>query len=168
MRWERDQAVFSYSRGKVLGYCLMSAAFAAGCTWLWHKGVAAPGSYKEFVLMLGGPFFGIGTAISLARLFGNPEVLFVDREGILDSRISDSKLPWRMITNLSVAGIHRQKFLMVQLAPQFEATLQKTRMARLGGPSNAALGLKGMAIPTQGLDGTLDDLLEAVRRFSVR
>ncbi len=167
MRWEREQAVFAYSRRKLFGYFLLSTAFAGFSSWLWVKGAAPPGSFNEFALMLGGLFFGTGAVICLARVFADPDVLTVDRQGILDRRISSSKLPWPMIAELSVRTVRRQKFLMVELVPQFEATLQKTRMARLAA-ANAALGLKGMAIPTHGLDGTLEELIEAIRLFSGR
>ncbi len=165
MRREQDQAVFAYLRLKLFAYVLLGAAFAAGSTWLWMKGAAPPGSFKEFALMLGGPFFGLAAVVALVRAFGDQEVLTVDRQGILDKRISSSKLPWPMIAKLSVRTVRRQKFLMVELVPQFEATLQKTAMARLAA-ANAALGIKGMAISTHGLNGSLDELIEAIRRFS--
>jgi len=166
MRWEANRAVFTLSRIKILAYACLGAAIAAFSFWLWRQGVVPEGSFKELVLLIGGPLFGLATIAILSSLFGESETLIVDRQGILDRRISDTRLPWSMISDLCVQGAHRQSWLAVDLAPHFEAALRKTKRAQYTGAVNRAFGFPGVTIGVQGLDGRFEDLLQAVERFS--
>lgn len=168
MRWDANGVIFAYSRAKLAAYSLLSCILAGFFGWAYWNGLAKPGSLPEFAFLAGAPLFAFASVGLLIKTFGDPNVLTISRDGILDKRISETILPWRSIRGLSVRNVHRQSLLMVDLDPSFAATLEMTKMARFARTSPVASGRGSLAIPTQGLDGSMDDLLAVIRHFTSR
>lgn len=163
-----SDVVFSVSRLRMAGLVLLGVAMTAACAFVLQRHLAPPGSFKEAAIMFGVPFFGLCTVIAIARLLKGGATLTIGPAGIRDTRVSPDLIPWRAITGFKEIEIHRQRMMMIEIDPACERALQLSRLTRMMGRANAALSLKGLAITAQGLDGSFDDLVAAVRKYRHR
>jgi hypothetical protein len=146
------------------------AAGALGCAALAAVGVAlilgyAPkgGSWIGQLIGWAALTFGLACAIALARFaLARDPIVTVGPLGVRDTRLSPDWIPWAAITGLSVASSPPPPFLLLQVDPDFEATMSLTRTARWARPVNAAMGCDGHVIRDVGLEGDLEALLRAI------
>ena len=162
---ETDVFELKYDSWRIFLLAAGSFVFALIATWLIITGQLAPGSFKEVAAWGGVPFFVLCGLVWLRRLFDRGVVVSVSSDGIMDTRISANMIPWASVRSISIAEIKRQRFAMLDLSPEFERAMNKTRVAAMSKPTNAAMGFSGFAFSATGLDGSLDDFLAAIQRF---
>lgn len=163
-----DRVEFRYARPKLVGYLLLAGAFVAVGLGVLLAGGVSSGSFAGLLVWLGVLFFGACAGVILARLVETGPVVVVDPAGVLDTRFSATQVPWTEIEDIRLHSIEGQTFIVLSMNPGFEASLVKTRLAAWLGAPNAALGFPGLAIAAHGLDGTIDDIVKAIRRFCER
>lgn len=72
-------------------------------------------------------------------------------EGLRDARIAAEFIPWRAIEAVSTYTIAGESFVIVAVAPVFEARLKLSAITRWTRGANRAIGADGLAIAPQGL-----------------
>lgn len=157
---------FSVARGKSALILAGGIALTALAVWISLSGAASGNLLMEFVAWFGTLFFGVCCLVVIVRMFESGPVVTIAATGLTDVRISPDPIPWDRIAALEVKDIMGQSFLVVTVDPEFEAAMAATRMARWSRSPNASLGFHGFPISMQGLNGSLDDLIGAVQRFS--
>lgn len=159
---------FRYTKWKLVGFLLFSAAMAVNAALILSGVIEGPasGSFKAFILWLGLPLF-VGLAVyNLLHLFRSGDVVTISPAGIRDIRIGAETMPWSDIRKLSIMEVEGHRFLMIVMDPRFERTFAVTRVARLKVAGRKGYGPDGHSIHMQGLNGSFDDLLAAVDRFA--
>jgi hypothetical protein len=162
---DTDGVTFRYARGKLILYALGSFAFAALAAWIIYRGLAPQGSFKEAAMWLGAPLFGLGGLVCLLRVFDRSAIVFISPAGIRDSRISEDIIPWHAILGMTARSYRRQNFITLAIDPEAEKGIKLSRLARWSGPMNAKLGFSGLVLNPAGLDGSFDDIVQALVRF---
>ncbi|MGQ0456745.1 MAG: STM3941 family protein [Hyphomicrobium sp.] len=163
---DKSGVAFCYARGKLALYLLGGLAFAIACGWAIYIDAAPSGSFDQAVLWFGVPFFGLLVLLALKNFGDRRAILTISSEGIRDVRIAPNLIPWDAIRGMTLREIKRQRFVMLDLDPGFEKTLQLTRLARFSKPMNAAIGFHGHALNPAGLNGSLDQIVGAIEKFS--
>jgi hypothetical protein len=160
-----DRVIASFHRSivKMLGL-LVVGTLLTGTSGLIAAGTIADRSDPtiKFVGYVGTAFFGVCTLVILAHAFRRGAVIDVSTAGIRYYRRSTDLIPWAAIAAMSVHVIRRQKFLVLELFPEDAARLKASRTARLLERGNEAFGFSGVWISMVGLDGSLDDLIDAI------
>lgn len=117
------------------------------------------GMRAETIGWIGLAVFGPFLLIALWRLiFMRGPVLTISPKGLRDVRIAADVIPWAAIERVSVWQAHKQKFLVLGVAPAVEDRIGLTRMARWTRRANRSLGADGLCIGPQGLPLSFDDL----------
>jgi hypothetical protein len=153
-----DAMTLRYARGKLAGCALGGFAFVALCVWLIWSGIAAHGSFKQAIMAVGVVFFGAVGLYAIRQMFIRDPAVVISLAGIMDSRISESIIPWPAILDIDIREVHRQKFLLLQLDPAFKKTMKQTRTASIGNSLNAAIGYQGVALNVAGLEVHVDEV----------
>ncbi len=166
-RDESAAATFRYARGKLIWYALGSFAFVAACMLIAYLGLAPHGSFKEAVIWFGVPFFAFCGVMALRGMRDTRAILTISPAGIKDLRISNDLIPWRAVRGMRLQQVQRQSFVMLDIDPETENHLRLSRLASWTRPMNAAIGFQGLCVNPAGLDGSLDDILAALDRFSI-
>lgn len=159
---------FRYARGKTALYLLGGLAFAVACAWALYMEAAPRGSFDEAVLWFGVPFFGLLVLMAVKNLGDRRDVVTISQAGVRDIRIAPELIPWRAIRDITVRQLKGQRFIMLDIDPSFEKTLQLTKLARFSKPMNAAIGFHGQTLNPAGLTGSLDQIIAAIDKFSPR
>jgi hypothetical protein len=163
---EESGVGFRYANRKLIWYVLGSLAFVAVCAWILYLGLAPHGSFKEALIWLGIPFFGLCGVMALRGMRDSRVILSISPGGIRDLRVSEDLIPWRAVRGMRLQQVQKQSFVMLDLDPADEKTLRLTRLASWTKPMNAAIGFHGLCVNPAGLDGSLDDILAALERFA--
>jgi hypothetical protein len=125
----------------------------------------SPGDWLFFVVgIVGALFFGLCTAVMLWRYMMTGPVVTLAREGLRDVRVAREFIPWEAIERVSTYAIGGQQFVIVAVAPEVEARLTLTAIARWTRKANRSIGADGLAIGPQGLTidcATLQAAIEA-------
>jgi hypothetical protein len=159
-----DQVIASFGRSipKTLGL-LVLGVLMTGLGGALALGYIGPVSlYKTAVGWIAAIFFGLCTLGILVQLLRAGPAVEVSTAGIRYYRRSADLIPWAAIAAMSVQVMKRQKFLVLELFPEAAAQLEASRSARILEKANAALGFSGVWISMTGLDGSLDELIEAI------
>jgi hypothetical protein len=115
---------------------------------------------------IGTIFFGVATGVALWRLLtSRGPVITISPEGIRDTRIAASVIPWGAVTGISTWQFRRVKVMVLALRPGVEDQLKLTRAARWGRHANRAFGIDGLCITAQGLKIDYDTLLETTMDY---
>jgi hypothetical protein len=164
-------ARFNHSRSKTALLTVLSGLAAAVSVVFALRLVPAEDAIDAFSLWVlwafgwaGTPFFGLTTLMWAARLFARDPAVEVSRAGIRDARVSPDLVPWADIRTAEVVRVSTQYMLELRLRPEAERRLRLTLPARLYTPLNKWLGYPGFYITMLGLEGSLNDLTDAVER----
>ena len=157
-------------RGSRLKLVLLGAlgiAMTAVSVWVAWVGLASPGSFAQLAVWVGGPFFGLCTAIAFRRLAtAGSVVLTLSPDGIRDTRVAAEIIPWTAVRGMGTWAMQGQKILVLDVDPEVEKRLSLTRMARWSRGANAKLGADGLCIAATGLEIGYDKLLEAATAYA--
>lgn len=125
-----------------------------------------PGSYGEFVGWVGLIFFGLCTLLVVWRFFtAQGVVLTLNADGIRDTRISDKLIPWSAVRDISTWQSQRQRIMILAVAPEFECSLNLSRLARMAREASRALGADGLSIGTNDLKTDYETLFKMATAF---
>ena len=151
------------SKAKLLGLALLGVLMTGTClflVWPGSPGQLPSGDLAYFIMWIGVVFFGGCTLLIASRLFGGSEpVVVISPEGIRDTRVASGTIPWPAIGRIGTWSMSGQQIMTLDIDPEFERTLDLTRMVRMTRGANAKLGVPGLAIAASGLDCTFDQLL---------
>ena len=119
------------------------------------------GLAAKIIGWIGTVFFGLCTLIALWRgLMERGPVITISPEGIRDTRVSASVVPWRAITGISTWSFQGQQAMVLAVDSAIERTLGLSLIARWSRGANRALGADGLAITASGVKIDYDALLE--------
>jgi hypothetical protein len=147
----------------LLGVLMTGLALALALGLFPGAGVHA---IERAILWFGVVFFGACTLIAIARaLKSSGVVVRLTPNGISDVRVAAGELPWRSVLGVSTWAFSGQKILVLAVAPEAEARLGLTRMARWSRRANTALGADGLCYASQGLAIGHDEFVAAVAAY---
>jgi hypothetical protein len=156
------------SRLRVAGLLVVALGFVALCIWMIsaHPGIGrravTPGSFNEFLAYGGVLLFGSAAGVLIRASFQRGPVVSVGLKGIFDRRISTDWVPWAAIRSITPMHIRRQKFLVVDVHADADASLPWTSRARFIARSNRVLGAHGYWMSAIDLRGGFSALSDAV------
>ncbi|WP_430513204.1 STM3941 family protein [Pannonibacter phragmitetus] len=108
-------------------------------------------------------FFGACTCIALYRLAISSGVMVtISPDGIRDLRVARKMIPWGEVREVFVWSSSGQKFIILNVDPDFEKTLDLGWIPRMTRSANAKLGADGLAIAPTGIRISFDDLFEII------
>jgi len=155
-------AIFRRSITKMLGRLVGGVIMMAACALLAFRAIPAivPGGGAALVGAAGFVVFGLVTIVIFLQPFRTGPVVEVRTSGLRDHRRSPDVIPWTAIAKVSIRKTRGRQ----RLALQFHAgaKLRPSRLGRAVGKVNAAAG--GFAISMAGLDGSFDDLINAIKK----
>jgi hypothetical protein len=137
---------FRYSSPKLLGM-LAGGLLLTAVALLIVVGVIPGPGLKGFIGgYVGLPFFGGASILLVIRLFDTAPVVEVGASGIRSRRWpQDFFVPWTAVANMAIEQQRRRRFLILQLRPQDASGHTRRRISMVG------------------LDGSFDDLLNAIK-----
>jgi hypothetical protein len=106
-------------------------------------------------------FFGLGTLKIIWKLStAKGPIVFVNRCGIRDLRISNELILWGSVEDIAVWEYRRQKCLVLKISPALERQLFASKAKQAMLLANRAVGVDGIAINASGLTIDFDTLLK--------
>jgi hypothetical protein len=148
---------------RTLGIVAIGLGFVAAPVAYLIWGPAGRGSFAEFVMYVGILFGAVCTLMALRTLAQRGPVVSIGPQGVFDRRLSTDWVPWSAVAAISTAAVNNQRFVMLELNPEAEASLPLKRSARTLSRMNAGMGLTGYAISATTLAGGFDALEAAIR-----
>jgi hypothetical protein len=162
-----DQVIASFQRSipKTLALTVLSALLTLSGA-LMALGIFSNrslGLEAKLAAYVGTLVFSLMTVAFLVELFRAGPVVEVTTSGIRDRRQCPNLISWTEISDVSVLRGGRRPCLTLRLRPEARTKLKPTRTARFAAKMNE-LGFPDMSISMRLLNGSLDDLVEAVER----
>src|SRR5215510_3879171 len=112
-------------------------------------------------------FFGLCTGVFLWRLLtARGPVITISPEGIRDTRIAATLIPWSAIRGISTWEYRGQKVMVLAMKPGIEDGLALTLVARWTRSANRVLGADGLCVTTSGLKIDYDTLLQTTLGYA--
>jgi hypothetical protein len=133
---------------------------------VWIVKTTPGGAFAHLMGWLAILFFGlcaVGWCWQAFSLRGN--VVVIDREGILDRRVSDNSIPWDKVKLISTWSNDNQKIIILKLDPAFDEVFPTKTITRMTRGVNAKLGADGIPINPMGLKLSFDELMAATMHF---
>ena len=158
----RDEVIeIGGAPAKLLGLGLLAVVMTALCVVMARY--APAGSFHEFIGWVGALFFGAAIGVSIWRFaHAGQTVLRLDREGLLDRRLSRLPIPWSAIGQVATWSYKGQRVIVLSVPPETETAIELTRRARLTRDMNAQLEADGLCISATGLSIRHAALMEAI------
>jgi hypothetical protein len=159
-------AVFGRSITKMLGMFSGGIAMTGVCALVAFHVIPdiPPDGRAELVGYAGFLFFGLASTIIFTRLFSTSAMLEVSTSGIRDRRRSTVLIPWSAIAKVSIRDDGTRQSLVLQFRPDERAILKALRLDRRLGNLNDVAGARVFSISMKGLDGSFDDLINAIKK----
>lgn len=146
---------------KLLGQAVMGLLMTAAGAALARFALA--GSLRQFIGWIGALFFGAVTLMLLWQLLSAGKVVLrLDRDGVLDRRLSRLPVPWQEIRQVGIWAYKGQQLIVLDVSPETEGGIGLTRRARMTRSMNAGQGADGLCISATGLGISHDALLQAI------
>src|ERR1700730_8659427 len=141
-----DIIEIGYSRKRLLVLFAGGVALTAGCAAMaFHlfPDMQVDAFYTA-VGYFGVAFFGcamlkLGWLLFAAR----SPVLFIDRNGIRDLRVSQTMIPWDAVEQIGIGEVKKQSFVTLKVTPELEKQLVASVGKKLMRAANHALGVDG-------------------------
>lgn len=154
------------SRLKLAGLGLLAIVMTGVSAALAFGGAFDFGSVASIAGYAGTFLFGGATVYTVIRIFGAQlPVITVSPDGISDARLAKATIKWPDIQNVTVWEMHEQQVIVLQVAPETEASIGLTRAARWSRKANKMLGADGLCITASGLLTTHDELLALILKY---
>lgn len=148
---------FKRSGWKLFGFVLIGLVSLAIGIWL-IRGGAVDGRYGEFSIVLGwisAPLFALCTLIPMGGLlFGEREPVTISPNGLLDTRLSSSEIPWSAIAGLSQWKRKRTSLICLDMTPESLEAIQLNHFARVVSWLNRPFTPSGIYVQSNDLDVT--------------
>jgi len=123
--------------------------------------------FHKAIAYFGTVFSGLCTCLLLWRLLtARGPVITISPEGIRDTRIVATLIPWSAIRGISTWEYRRQKVMVLAMKPGTEDGLALTRRARWTRSANRALGADGLCVTASGLKIDYDTLLRTTLGYA--
>lgn len=150
------------SPAKMIGLVLLAAGMTAlgvALMWMGHK---EPSLLLLAIGIVAALFFGASTlAIAWRAVSLKGSVVTLTPSGIRDVRVAAREIPWDRVEGISTWSHQGQKIMVLAVAPDVEAGLELTPIARWSRGPNRSLGADGLCVSVQGLEIGYEDLLAA-------
>ena len=157
---------YSWKRLLVLlagGVALTACSAAIAFHWFPDMKVDA---FYTVVGYFGVAFFGFAILkIGWLLLTARGPVLFIDRNGIRDLRISPNVIPWDAVEQIGIGEVKKQAFVTLKVTPGLEKQLVASAGRKLTKAANHALGVDGIVINPSGLQVDPETLLEVCNAY---
>ena len=97
-------------------------------------------------------FFGFAILkIGWLFLTAKGPVLFIDRNGIRDLRVSPTTIPWGAVEQIGLSSVQKQAVVELKVTPAMEKQLVADTGKKLMRAANHAVGVDGVVINPSGL-----------------
>jgi hypothetical protein len=113
------------------------------------------------VLFFGFAILKIGWLLVTAR----GPVLFIDRNGIRDLRVSQTVIPWDAIEQIGTDTVQKQAFVTLKVTPALEKQLVASAGSKLMRAANHAIGVDGIVLNPSGLQVDAQSLFEVCNAY---
>jgi hypothetical protein len=140
------------------------------------------GSFAQFAGMIGVIFFGLATLVAVWRIAGQRgPVITLSPQGIRDTRLTNSLIPWTGIRAVSTwtparrgkarsgllgsSGAFEQRVIVLAVDPETERDLELGTIAKWTRRANKALGADGLAVTAAGIAVGHERLLELIEAY---
>lgn len=163
-----DIIEIGYSRKRLLvlliGGIVLTAASAA-MAFHWYPDTRI-GPFYTAIGYFGVAFFGFAI-LKIGRLLPTARgpVLFIDRNGIRDLRISQATIPWDAIEKIGTDTVQKQAFVTLKVTPAMEQQLVASAGSKLMRAANHAVGVDGIVLNPSGLQVDAPDLFEVCNAY---
>jgi hypothetical protein len=164
-----DMIEIGYSRRRLLvllaGGVALTAASAAAAFHLYPD--MEVGAFYTAVGYFGVVFFGFAI-LKIGWLFvtaGRGPVLFIDRNGIRDLRVSATTIPWDAVEQIGISSVQKQGFVTLKVTPTMEQQLVANAGRKLMRAANQAIGVDGIVINPSGLQVDPPTLFEVCNAY---
>ena len=144
-------ASFRQSIAKTLGWAAAAAMLTAASAFavLGTPGSPPPTLAVKIAGWVGLPGFGFATLLMLVRLFQSGPMIEVGATGLSYRRWPLAfVVPWNAVADVSERRVRNTRFLVLELRPDPEHGIARTQTR---------------AIMTTGMEGTIDDVMGAIR-----
>ncbi len=163
-----DNIEIGYSRKRLLVLLVGGIALTAGSAAMaFHLFPDMQvGAFYTVVGYFGVLFFGFAILkIGWLFLTARGPVLFIDRNGIRDLRISPNVIPWDAVEQIGIGEVRKQAFVTLKVTPALEKQLVASTGKKLMRAANHALGVDGIVINPSGLQVDPTTLLEVCNAY---
>ncbi len=92
-------------------------------------------------------------------------MLFIDRNGIRDLRVSPNVIPWDAVEQIGIGEVKKQAFVTLKVTPALEKQLVASAGKKLMRAANHALGVDGIVINPSGLQVDPPTLFEVCNAY---
>jgi hypothetical protein len=111
-------------------------------------------------------FFGFGILkMGWLLLTARGPVLFIDRNGIRDLRVSPNVIPWDAVEQIETGEVKKQAFVTLRVTPALEKQLVASGGKKLMAVANHALGVDGIVLNPSGLQVDAETLFEVCNAY---
>jgi hypothetical protein len=111
-------------------------------------------------------FFGFGILkIGWLLVTARGPVLFIDRNGIRDLRVSPNVIPWDAVEQIGISEVKKQAFVTLKVVPALENQLVASAGKKLMAAANHALGVDGIVLNPSGLQVDAQSLFEVCNAY---
>jgi hypothetical protein len=163
-----DIIEIGYSRKRLLVLFAGGIVLTAGCAAMaFHlfPDMQVDAFYTA-VGYFGVVFFGFAILkIGWLFLTARGPVLFIDRNGIRDLRVSPDVIPWDAIDQILIGAVRKQSFVTLKVTPAMEKQLVASTGKKLMAAANHALGVDGVVINPSGLQVDPETLFEVCNAY---
>jgi hypothetical protein len=163
-----DIIEIGYSWKRLLVLLAGGVILTAGCTAMAFHLIPdmRVDAFYTAVGYFGMVFFGfallkIGWLLATAR----GPVLFIDRNGIRDIRVSQVTIPWSEVEQIGISSVRKQPFVTLKVTPAMEKQLVASAGSKLMRAANHVIGVDGIVINPSGLQVDPPTLLEVCNAY---
>jgi hypothetical protein len=163
-----DIIEIGYSRRRLLVLLAGGIVLTAGCAAMaFHLFPDMHvDAFYTVVGYFGVLFFGFGILkMGWLLVSARGPVLFIDRNGIRDLRVSPNVIPWDAVEQIEIGEIKKQGFVTLKVTPALEKQLVASAGKKLMKAANHALGVDGIVINPSGLQVDAQSLLEVCNAY---
>lgn len=139
---EMNELKFYKSSWRAIKLMLMCSVFFAFGLWL----LTMPDSPK-WVGLLTVFFFGLGYPVGLFHLFDKRPQIRINELGVWDRSTTQELISWEFIQKASLAEVHGQKFICLQIDPQHKLSTREESWNKTLVKLNKMFGFQELNIP---------------------
>jgi hypothetical protein len=111
-------------------------------------------------------FFGFAILkIGWLLITARGPVLFIDRHGIRDLRVSPNVIPWDAIEQIGTDTVQKQAFVTLKVTPALEKQLVASTGKKLMRAANYVVGVDGIVLNPSGLQVDPETLSEVCNAY---
>ncbi len=154
---------------KMLKLSAIGIVMTGGCVFLAHPLLTGHVGHlvEGIVGLVGTIFFGACTLIAMWRGWTSTgSVVTLTPTGISDRRLARREIPWSAVQGLSTWSMNGQDIMVIAVAPDVEARLGLSAIARWTRNANRSLGADGLCVGSQELAIDHDQLVATTLAYA--